>query len=73
MSSDFHSEDLLEKVKDSIVLYQKTMESERLEKVQVKCPHHLGYLAERKKDFIFPEECLLCPQVVNCMLTKIER
>jgi len=73
MSSDVPSDDLLEKVKDSIAIYQKTMESESSEKQQVKCPHHFGYLAERKDDSPFPEECLLCPQVVECMLPESER
>jgi hypothetical protein len=73
MSSDVPSDDLLEKIKDSIAIYQKTRESESSEKQQVKCPHHFGYLAERNDYSPFPEECLLCPQVVECMMPKSER
>ena len=73
MSSDVPSDDLLEKVKDSIAIYQKTMESEGSEKHQIKCSHHFGYLADRQEDAPIPEECLLCPQVVECMLPESER
>ena len=32
------------------------------------CPQHFGYLANRPKDAPIPQECLLCPKIVDCML-----
>lgn len=32
------------------------------------CPHHFGYLASRAKDAPIPQECLICPKIVECML-----
>jgi len=31
------------------------------------CPHRFGYLASRPKNDSIPEECLICPKIVNCM------
>jgi uncharacterized protein YbaR (Trm112 family) len=32
------------------------------------CSRHFGYLANRPKDASIPQECLICPKIVNCML-----
>jgi hypothetical protein len=32
------------------------------------CPHHFGYLAQRPKNTPFPQECLTCQKIVECML-----
>ncbi|UCE16113.1 MAG: hypothetical protein JSV12_00375 [Candidatus Bathyarchaeota archaeon] len=32
------------------------------------CLHHLGYLANRAKNAPIPQECLICPKTVECML-----
>ncbi len=37
------------------------------------CPHHLGYLAEIPKDASIPEECLTCPQMLECKNMSILR
>jgi hypothetical protein len=34
------------------------------------CGYHLGYLSEREKKEI-PEECLVCRDIVSCMLKKM--
>jgi hypothetical protein len=31
------------------------------------CPHYFGYLSKRGRDIDFPDECLVCPNVVNCI------
>jgi len=33
-----------------------------------KCDHYLGYLRERPKDAPIPNECLTCPDAVECLL-----
>lgn len=35
------------------------------------CPFYLGYLSERKQKEI-PEGCLLCIDIVSCMLRKMQ-
>ncbi|MCW4016547.1 MAG: hypothetical protein NWF06_09270 [Candidatus Bathyarchaeota archaeon] len=64
MSSDVPIDEVLEKVKDSIV-NQQTNESEKHEE---KCSHHFGYLSKLPKSNSVPEECLLCSRVVDCMM-----
>lgn len=34
----------------------------------VNCPHHLGYLKTRSKDEAFPDGCLTCPRILQCMV-----
>ena len=34
----------------------------------VKCTHFLGYLKKHPKDEAFPEECLTCDRMIECML-----
>ncbi len=32
------------------------------------CPKTFGYLAKRPKDAPIPQQCMLCPKIVDCML-----
>jgi hypothetical protein len=32
------------------------------------CPETFGYLAKRPKDAPIPQQCMLCPKIVDCML-----
>ena len=69
---------LLEKVKDVISSQpRKEKEEKKKEESQVKrpekeekghskCPHHLGYLADRPKSAPIPEECLICSRMLEC-------
>jgi len=53
--------------------------SEKREKASVKrkmeasgahvgsCGHHLGYLKGRTKNAEIPDECLVCPKILQCM------
>jgi len=34
----------------------------------VDCPHGLGYLKTRSKDEAFPDSCLTCPRILQCMV-----
>ena len=36
------------------------------------CPQSFGYLANRPKDTPIPQECLVCPKMVDCMLSPRE-
>jgi hypothetical protein len=35
------------------------------------CRHHMGYLSERPKKEAIPEECMVCEQIVECMLKTV--
>jgi hypothetical protein len=37
------------------------------------CQHHLGFLYEREKKTDFPDECMLCKDIVACMLSKVKQ
>jgi hypothetical protein len=36
------------------------------------CPHHLGYLSERSSKEQIPDECMMCKDIVTCMLKKMK-
>jgi DNA-directed RNA polymerase subunit RPC12/RpoP len=36
--------------------------------VAVSCGHFFGYLNKHQKNMPFPDECLTCPKMVECML-----
>jgi hypothetical protein len=36
------------------------------------CPHHLGYLSERSSKEQIPDECMMCKDIVACMLKKMK-
>jgi len=44
--------------------HQKSREVE----TAVNCPHSLGYLKTRSKDDAFPDGCLTCPRILQCMV-----
>ncbi|MGD0995835.1 MAG: hypothetical protein ABR909_09980 [Candidatus Bathyarchaeia archaeon] len=35
------------------------------------CQYHLGYLSEREKNQQIPDECIICKDIVECMLRKM--
>ena len=59
---------LLESVEEAISDL-KTIEL-RSQVEHQRCPHQFGYLADLPDDSFIPEECLLCPRVVECMATS---
>ncbi|HYB68083.1 MAG TPA: hypothetical protein VEC97_00895 [Candidatus Acidoferrales bacterium] len=38
----------------------------------VHCAHHLGYLSERSKNEKIPEDCIVCENIVQCMLKVVK-
>ena len=36
------------------------------------CRHHIGYLSERSSKEQIPDECILCKDIVSCMLKKMK-
>lgn len=36
-----------------------------------KCTHHFGYLSKRSSKEKIPEECMMCENIVQCMLKNI--
>jgi hypothetical protein len=67
MTTNVPINSLIAKVKDAIS-NQQSKELENEEKNLYQCPHHFGYLFELPKNAPFPEECLLCPRVVECIV-----
>jgi len=35
------------------------------------CKHYFGYLSKRSKSDGLPEECMVCPNIVQCMLKSV--
>ncbi len=36
------------------------------------CQHHMGYLSERSSKEQIPDECMMCKDIVQCMLKKMK-
>jgi hypothetical protein len=36
------------------------------------CLHHLGYLSEKSSNEQIPDECMMCKEIVTCMLKKMK-
>ena len=66
MTTNVPLDRLLEKVKDAIS-NQPPLESEKKERSHKTCLHHFGYLIDLPKNAPFPEECLFCSRVVECI------
>jgi hypothetical protein len=64
MATEGSSDRLLEKIKDAI------SNQSPIEKDKTKCPHYFGYLSELPEDRPIPEECLLCPKLLECKKTQ---
>jgi hypothetical protein len=37
------------------------------------CGYHLGYLSERSSKEKIPDECMMCKDIVECMLKKMRK
>jgi hypothetical protein len=53
----------------SVDFKEKTL-AESSPKVQG-CIYHLGYLSKRSKKEKIPEECMICENIVQCMLKNV--
>lgn len=54
--------------KEEILIEEKTeIESTHPEReIPPGCPKYLGYLLNHLKDSVLPEDCLICPKMVDC-------
>jgi hypothetical protein len=63
---------------ETLVIYEAPKETPKSEQSSEKeskssgCPQTFGYLASRPADAPIPQECLLCPRIVDCMLNNKE-
>jgi len=55
--------------KASVYFKEKTL-AESSPKVRG-CVHHFRYLSERSKKQKIPEECMICENIVQCMLKNV--
>lgn len=80
------TEIVMEETVSSVEQKPITMEEEKTVKLELKqitgvqqqsstetleCKHHFGYLSERGSRNNLPEECMLCPKIVQCMLKGV--
>lgn len=55
--------DVIEDLKTKLMKTKPTQEPS-----SKKCPHHLGYLSQRSRGENTPEECMICENLIECML-----
>jgi len=46
-------------------------EQEKKDEKSADCRHHPGYLSERSSKEQIPDECMVCKDIVECMLKKM--
>jgi hypothetical protein len=49
----------------------KNENSEKGSKIPDSCNHYIGYLSERSQKEQIPDNCWVCPKIVDCMLKRI--
>ena len=57
------------KAQETILSSSKERRTEQ--SMTVHCGHHLGYLSERAKNEKIPEDCMVCENIVKCMLKVV--
>ena len=50
------------------IIEKNVKKSKKKEIEESKCPYHFGYLKEKPKEVPIPEECLICPKMLDCMM-----
>ena len=66
MTTEASSNNMLEKVKMAIS-NQESIEGDKEKKNYSNCFNYFGYLSKLSRDAPVPEECFLCPKVVECI------
>jgi hypothetical protein len=44
----------------------------KISEAKVLCTHHLGYLCDRPEKKEIPDECIVCKDIVPCMLKSLK-
>jgi len=57
-------------IKGSVVLPTEEKSGQKNSKAQ-ECVHHFGYLGKRSSNDEIPEECMICENLVPCMLVNV--
>jgi DNA-directed RNA polymerase subunit RPC12/RpoP len=57
-------------IKESVVLPIEEKSGQKNPKAQ-ECTHHFGYLSKRSSNDEIPEECMICENLVQCMLVNV--
>ena len=50
-----------------------TEEQDEIPEKPSECGYHLGYLSERSSKEKIPDECMMCKDIVECMLKKMKK
>lgn len=65
----------------TLELYETEPEVEKVARLEEKveppqatseCTHYLGYLSEKSSKEQIPDECIMCKDIVTCMLKKMK-
>ncbi len=65
------TETKIEKQSENTVTPETEFEDEKLVKTQEKpsnCKYHFGYLTAKERKQQIPDECMVCPEVIDCMI-----
>ena len=68
MAANVAVESLLESVEEAISELKGIEPKNQVD--HQRCPYQFGYLADLPDDSFIPEECFVCPRVIECMVTS---
>lgn len=57
--------------KEQETVVSKSEERSAGSSTTVRCAYHFGYLSERPKNEKIPEDCVVCENIVKCMLKAV--
>jgi hypothetical protein len=58
------------KVENMKIVSVKPAEYPKVFETPAKCAHYFGFLNTVPKDMPIPDECLICPKVLQCSIKK---
>jgi hypothetical protein len=73
-SENFESEETEEPEEAEIKVEEKEYleEPAKIPEIPSECSHYIGYLSEKSAKEQIPDECMMCKDLVTCMLQKMK-
>jgi hypothetical protein len=71
-SETFEAEEALIETEPEVEEAEAVEEKADVSEASSGCAHYLGYLSEKSSKDQIPDECMMCKDIVSCMLKKMQ-
>ena len=68
----FEAEEASVETEPEVEEVEPVEEKPSVSEVSPECAHYLGYLSEKSSKDQIPDECMMCKDIVTCMLKKMK-